>query len=149
MTLVNPSTAAVLDIEVLATAKLPLATTPLSGNELLTLLQSGRNVYISVLNFIAQYLSGSWTVVVNHTAVAGEKLFVDTSGGPATVTLPAFPLLSDLVSFADYGGTWGTNNLTVARNGQLIVGLAEDMIVDVNRGAFSLVFSGVDWRLTE
>ena len=48
-------------------------------------------------------------------------------------------------------GTFATNNLTVGRNGNEIMNLAEDMIAETNHAAFTLVYTGADngWKLLE
>ena len=50
------------------------------------------------------------------TAVSGEGYFVNTTSGAITVTLPAGSA-GDIISLADYAGTWQTNNVTVTPNG--------------------------------
>jgi hypothetical protein len=55
------------------------------------------------------------------TAVNGEGYFVDTSSGVSTANLPA-GVAGAIVSFADYAGTWQTNNLTVSPNGSDKIG---------------------------
>lgn len=149
MTLIaNPSAAFILDVERFPTGELPLATTPLAGNELMTLLQGGRNVYITVSDFIALYVGTTWIYKnTNYVAVATNNIFVDTSGGPITITLPAAVSIGDTVRFVDYAGTWSSNPMIVARNGNTIMGVAEDMTADIDRGAFTLVYSGGTWRL--
>ena len=57
-----------------------------------------------------------------------------------TVTLPSSPSLGDEVSIIDYAGTFDTNNLTVGRNSQPIMGAAEDLTVATERAAFTLVY---------
>lgn len=148
----NPSAAAILDVERFATAVLPLATTPLTLNELMTLLQNGRNVYISVQDFIAAIIAQlglvGWTYQnSNFVAASGDKVLVDTSGAPVTVTLPA-PGLGHTLELVDALGTFEANNLTVLRNGGTIMGLPEDMIVDIDRAHLQLVgLDSSDWRL--
>jgi len=84
-----------------------------------------------------------WQAVktTTFTAVAGEGYFVNTNAGAFTVTLPATPTLGDEVSFIDYAGTFDTNNLTVARNGENIQGSAADLTVATERAGFSLVYT--------
>lgn len=77
----------------------------------------------------------------NYTAVSGDRLAVNTSSGPVTITLPANPVVgSSKVTISDYNGTFATNALTVARNGKLIQGLAENMTADANYSVFKLVY---------
>ena len=40
----------------------------------------------------------------------------------------------------DYAGTFDSNNLTVGRNSQPIMGVAENMTVATERAAFTLVY---------
>jgi hypothetical protein len=47
----------------------------------------------------------------------------------------------EILSFIDYAGTFDTNNLTIARNGKPIQGLAEDLTVNQERAGFTLVFT--------
>ena len=53
---------------------------------------------------------------------AGEGIFVDTSSGAVTATLPASLVLAHFIAFKDYAGTFATNNFTVNRNGNNIQG---------------------------
>jgi hypothetical protein len=78
----------------------------------------------------------------NYVAISGNHLFVDTSTAPVTITLPASPSIGDNVTFIDYTGSFNTNNLTFNRNGKLIMGLAEDLIIDVPHAANFLIYSG-------
>jgi len=84
-----------------------------------------------------------------YTALAGDRLLADTSSAAWTLTLPASAALGDQISIADHAGTFGGANLTVARNGLNIMGLAEDMTVSTPHAAFTLVYSGATygWRL--
>ena len=82
------------------------------------------------------------TKSANYTAVAGDRLFVDTGNGAFTITLPASPAAGDQVTFIDLSGTFDSNNLTVARNGQDIMNIAQDLTVDLKNAAFALVYTG-------
>lgn len=73
-------------------------------------------------------------ILVNTTAVAGTKyVFLAT----LTLTLPASPAPGDVVGFSNRSG--GTA-CVIARNGQNIMGLAQDMTVDDVNGRENLVF---------
>lgn len=149
--LLNPSALTPLDVQRFPTASLPIATLPLSGNEIVSIEQGGRNVYITVFDLVTQFLGQGWHLVSSgpYTALAVDRLFVDTSSNSVTVNLPGSPVIGNTVYFVDFAGTWGVNALTVGRNGSLIMGLAQDMTVTIARGTFGLTFSGADWRLTE
>ena len=85
----------------------------------------------------------AWQAVVtsNLTVVSKNGYFVDTSSAAITATLPSSPTLGDFISFIDYNGTFDTNNLTIARNGKNIQGLAEDLTVNQERAGLTLVFT--------
>ena len=86
----------------------------------------------------------------NYVAVAGEKLIVDTSSA-VTITLPATAAIGDEIRIIDGTGNAATNNITVARNGHKIEGATSNLIIDLNRAAFGLVFynAAQGWLLTE
>jgi len=67
--------------------------------------------------------------------------------GPITVTLPASPSENDVIGFLDAKGTFDTNSLSIARNGKLIMGLAQDMVVNTKNISFELIYINGDWRL--
>jgi hypothetical protein len=81
----------------------------------------------------------------NYTAVDKEGVLADTTGGAFTVTLPATPATGAQVVVADAGGLWGTNNLTVGRNGETIADLAQDLVCDINGVSVQLVYDGNTW----
>ena len=85
----------------------------------------------------------------NYTAVHKDGLFVDTSAGIVTVTLPASPSAGDYVHFIDLDGTFATNNLIINRNGSNIIGVASDMTVDINNSGLTLVYTDATngWKL--
>ena len=55
-------------------------------------------------------------------------------------TLPASPSVGNQVTFIDAKGSFGSNNLTIARNGSNINGSAANLTVSTNGEAFTLVF---------
>ena len=76
----------------------------------------------------------------NTTAEAGKGYFIDTSSAAHTINLPASPNAGDTVSVVDYGGNFGTNNLTVGRNGSNMQGESSDATISVNRRATTFVY---------
>jgi len=82
----------------------------------------------------------------NYTASDKDGIIADTSGGSFTVTLPATPTTGFQVYIAD-GEDWGTNNLTVARNGSTIEGLAEDLVLDIKGAAVQFIYDGTTWEV--
>ena len=95
----------------------------------------------------------SWQAVKTSgfTAVAGEGYFCNTTSAAFTATLPASPTLGDEVTFIDYAGTFDTNNLTVGRNSQPIMGSAADLTVSIERAGLTLVYvdSTQGWLLKD
>jgi hypothetical protein len=75
------------------------------------------------------------------TAVAGEGYFCNTTSAAFTATLPSSPTLGDEVTLIDYAGTFDTNNLTVGRNSQPIMGTAADLTVSIERAGLTLVYT--------
>lgn len=104
-------------------------------------------VWITVADFKNRVAVGSlaWLEIDDTddggTAVAGEGYFCDTSTAPFTYNLPSTPTIGERVSFADHRGTFDTNAFTIGRNGNNIMGLAEDMTVSTEWASFELVYS--------
>tara|TARA_Y100001937_G_scaffold101055_1_gene138532 strand:+ start:1373 stop:2737 length:1365 start_codon:yes stop_codon:yes gene_type:complete len=76
----------------------------------------------------------------DFTAVAGEGYFVNTAGGPVTVTLPGSPSAGDMVVVSDYNGSAGGNAITINRNGSNINGNASNLTIEIANSAIQLVF---------
>lgn len=91
-------------------------------------------------------------ITANYAAVAGDDLFVDVSAGALAITLPAAPALLDQpIHIVHAKGNVVANPITVARNGKLIMALAEDMTVDVANASFELAYMDATqgWRLVK
>jgi len=76
----------------------------------------------------------------SFTAVSGNGYFVNTTSGAITVTLPATPSAGDIVALQDYAGTWGNNNVTIARNGSNIGGAGVDATLSTFNQSITLVY---------
>ena len=87
------------------------------------------------------------TKTANYTTQDLEGVLANTSGGAFTVTLPASPSAGAQVIVADSGDAFGTNNLTVARNGETIDGTAADLVLDITGVSVQLVYNGSTWRV--
>ena len=83
-----------------------------------------------------------WQTVktASFNAVAGEGYFVNTTSGVITVTLPTSASIGDQIAIKDYAGTFATNNLTIARNGHNIQGVANNSLISTNRASLVLVY---------
>ncbi len=85
----------------------------------------------------------------NFNAVVNESYCVDTTAGAVTMTLPASPTDGDAIQFVDCQSKFGTNSMVVARNGNEIMGLTENMTVGTVNAAAILRYVGAntDWRM--
>jgi len=83
----------------------------------------------------------------NYTAVTKDFIYADTSTASFTITLPATPLANDVIAILDNTSSFDTNPLVIARNGNSIMGLAEDMIVNTKNVSLELIFNGTEWRI--
>ena len=89
---------------------------------------------------------GYYTIPAAYTAVNGDQLLINTTGtggglnAPVTITLPASPAIGNEVTFIDSGNGFGSNNLTIDRNSQPILGAASNLTVSTNGVAFTLVY---------
>lgn len=83
----------------------------------------------------------------NYTAGPNEGVLTSTSGGAFTVTLPASPAANMQVTVADTATSWGTNNLTIGRNGSTIAGLSEDLVCDLDDVSVNLIYTGTTWEI--
>ena len=84
-------------------------------------------------------------------AESNQRFLVNTSAAECTIQLPSAPLTGDAVTFLDLNGTFSTNKLTVDRNGNEIMNLAENMTAETDHAAFTLVYTGAanGWKLLE
>lgn len=85
------------------------------------------------------------TLTSNTTINAGERVFADASSGSFTITLPVTPSVGDTVQIIDVAGIFSTNNVTIARNGEKIQNLAEDLTLNLNNAAITMIYSGVTY----
>ncbi len=91
---------------------------------------------------------GSFSVqTASFSATAGTRYGVNTTSVAVTATLPASPSAGDAIFFADAGGAYATNNLTIGRNGNTIMGLTSDMTVSTNDQSVGVFYTGSDWRI--
>lgn len=90
-------------------------------------------------------------ITASLTVVMGSDYMVNSSGGDVVVTLPAAPSILDApINITHVAGTLAAGQLiTIARNGKLIMGLAEDLSVNTVNASFSLMFANdaLGWRL--
>lgn len=85
------------------------------------------------------------TITTTYTASAGERIFANATAGGFTITLPPTPADGDTIQVIDVAGIFGTNNVTLARNGVKIQNLAEDLILNLNNAAVTMIYSGASF----
>jgi hypothetical protein len=89
------------------------------------------------------------TVSTTYTAVNGDKLIADTTGGAFTLSLPSAPV-SDSTTVR-IKGNFATNNLTVAGNGHNFnagaFGTSSTYVLNADAVDVLMVFDGTAWRI--
>lgn len=106
----------------------------------MTRMRDGSGVHFS------QEFTPYLTVTKSTQLVAGERYRADTSAGTFNLILPGSPFTGATVWIFDAKGTWRVNPPTLKRNGRSIMGLEEDMELNVNNASTGIVFDGEDWR---
>ncbi len=92
-------------------------------------------------------------VISSNTAIdVGDKVvFVDTSGGNVTVTLPSSPTIGQWHKIKDYLGNAYINNITIDGNGanieQFSAAPSSTLLLTQNYDAVELVFNGTFWSI--
>ena len=89
----------------------------------------------NLLDFASDYTS---VYVTTNTAATSDKLYVFTSGTSYTLTLPSSPINGDSLYVSNRSGI-ATN--IIARNGELIMGDAQDMTLDVAPASFKFTYA--------
>ena len=85
----------------------------------------------------------NWTTIATASnATVNTRYLADTSTAAFTLTLPASPSAGQFIVIADAKNTFATNNLTVARNGNLIASIADNLACNVNGATVTLTWSG-------
>jgi hypothetical protein len=84
-------------------------------------------------------------VIGSGTTAVASRVYVLTAS--LTLTLPASPAAGNWVSVSNRSGT---TTPVIARNGQNIMNLAEDMTIDNSTASFTLTFADATrgWVLT-
>ena len=86
-----------------------------------------------------------------NISITDDIIFVDTTGGAFTLTLPAPSSVSTTTTtkiyrIVDIGGVLNTNNLTLAPNSsEKIEGLAASKLLQTNWGYWQVTTNHTDW----
>lgn len=91
----------------------------------------------------------SWTLTFAQTGdlVTGDMWMADVSTTPQTRALPLTPTIGDEVIIKDDLGNAHNNTITVAHNGNSIMGTVENFTITTVFASVRLKWSGTDWRI--
>lgn len=107
--------------------------------------RSGANVSLDPPSIAASHRGIA--KAATYTAVSGDDILADTSGGSFTINVPTGGTAGMKFRVTDATDSFGTNPLTIGRNSQTIMGLAEDMVVSSDGASFELYHNGTTWKL--
>ena len=113
-----------------------------SANEIITTNASGTLSFTDINTLVTSDIDWQTGDIKtgDFTAVAGKGYFVNTTSGTITATLPASPSAGDFVALKDYAATFGSNKLTIGRNGSNIQAAATDSEITTSRASVVLQF---------
>jgi len=86
------------------------------------------------------YFTITSSSITAYTAVAGDQLLINTTQTGVTITLPASPAVGSEIVIIDARGTFGSNAVTVERNGQPINSGTNNLSLSTNGQAVTLVY---------
>jgi hypothetical protein len=111
---------------------------------------TGQTGFNTTLGSLESYNGSAWVSggglniqavqTTGFTAVAGNIYPCNTTSAAFTVTLPASPIAGNQIQIIDYAGTFGTNNVTLGRNGLNITGQASNYLLTTNRESVILTY---------
>jgi hypothetical protein len=93
--------------------------------------------------------ANAWLIRTSaYTALAGDRISANTTGGAFTIILPTSPASGTIVTIGDGGNNWSTNNLTVSPGGaNTINGVVDNLICNVSSYSVVLFYNGTTWSI--
>jgi len=92
-------------------------------------------------------IKNSVTKTANYTILdTDERIYIDSSGGTFTITLPASPDTDKEYEVIDSTGNCNANTVTVDGNGNDIIG-GSTYLINTNYEGLRLIFNGTNWNL--
>lgn len=91
-------------------------------------------------------------VSTTYTAQVNDRILCDSASGVFTITFPAAAslLVGDQIQVIDATSNFNGNNVTIDRNGALINGASENLILDIDGSVVTLLYTGTTygWVIT-
>ena len=78
--------------------------------------------------------------VVTLSEARYQQIFIDSSGGGFTLTMPALPVNGDRVLLVDENGSLDVNPVSIDMNSQNFLGNADQLLLDLNYSFVELVY---------
>lgn len=88
----------------------------------------------------------SWEPVSGNVTLASNRHYGVNFSSGQVLTLPASPANNDIITL--YKRSGNSTGAVLARNGNTIMGLAQDMTIDGDIVGLQLIYTGSDWRIT-
>lgn len=85
-------------------------------------------------------------ITANTNLVLGTQYAVDADDD-ITLTLPNNPITGSMIKIIDLNTVSNSNYINISRNGNSIMGIDEDLIIDIPGIELILWYNGSDWRL--
>ena len=96
---------------------------------------------------VVQPLGIAYTkVIANTTAKINQGYIANTAAGSFTITLPSSPQTGNYVIIVD-DASFDTNPLYIARNGEPIIGVYEDLTLNIAGVSVTLLYDGGQWNV--
>ncbi len=109
---------------------------------------AGNIVNVTTLGRVVGQLKSQVVTTGTTAVVAGDAILADKSSGNISLTLPAAPSIGDEpITVTHIAGA--SNTLTLDRNGNNVMALAEDLVIDTAFASVVLYWGGATpgWRL--
>ena len=101
---------------------------------------------IGTASSVIKNVSGTFTATVN------DRILSDSSSSAFTITLPAGAtlIIGDQIQIIDVTSSFNTNNVTIDRNGSKINGATDNLTLDIDGAAVTVLYTGATygWAIT-
>lgn len=97
------------------------------------------------------YLPKNNRIATNGMQInVNDRVIVDTNSAALSMIAPLGPSVGDVFSVYDFGGNLSNNTAAIDRNGENIMGFAQDVELDMDNAQFHFEYRGTTkgWRIT-